>query len=183
MEKNKIGKVILGQGQGKKEVDLFSCTKKDPYRYWQEANGEEFDGHRTMWSFSYEPYTYLKESELSGDEYRKGGSAKIFRNGVCVLNEFCREPHRAFRILSWYLPILQEFDFDNAKVGRKIYHAGVESIIDSINADGEITVRTESGEHYEIYGFKKEDPKNFEDEWKDKDRIHITDTRIDWYRK
>ena len=71
-------------------------------------------------------------------------------------------------------------------VGRKIYHAGIPSIIDRYVDDGEIVVRTEDGKPYEIYGYKKEelkeDPENYDDEWKDKDRIHITDNRIYWFR-
>lgn len=151
-----------------------------------EVLGTAFDGHRTLWSFSYEPENYLKESELSGDEWRKGGQAKIFRNGVCVFNEFCREPDRAFRILAYYLPILQEFPWEYVVVGRKLYHAGIPSVIDYVGTDGEITVRTEDGKPYEIYGHKqeekKEDPEHFEDEWYDKDRIHVTDKRLFWFR-
>ena len=85
---------------------------------------------------------------------------------------------------------IQGVDLENWKeklIGRKIYHAGVPSIIESYCGDGEILVRTESGEPYGIYGHKKEDfkedPKNYEDEWLDKDRIHITDERIYWFRK
>ena len=169
------------------EKELIWVVKQGDWEAHHEVEGIPFDGHRVLWSFSYEPKTYLKESELSGDEWRKGGSAKIFRNGVCVYNEFCRKPERAFRILAYFLPILQDIDFDLIKEGRKIYHAGVESIIDSICDDGEILVKTESGKPYEIYAYKKEefkeDPEHYEDEWKDKDRIHITDTRISWWRK
>ena len=152
-----------------------------------EVDNIPFDGHNVLWSFSYEPKTYLKESELSGNEWRKGGSARIFRDGVCVFSEFCREPERAFRILAYMLQKLQDFNFDHLVPGRKIYHAGVESILDRICDDGEIIVRTEDGKPYEIYGHKKEerkeDPEHFEDEWKDKDRIHILDERIYWWRK
>lgn len=151
-----------------------------------EVDGIPFDGHRVLWSYSYEPSTYLKESELSGDEWRRGGCAKIFRNGVCVLNEFCREPERALRIFAWHLPLLEEFPFECLEVGRKVYHAGVPSIVDRICDDGEIILRTEDGKPYEIYGHKhedkKEDGENFIDEWKDKDRVHFLDKRIFWHR-
>lgn len=160
-------------------------------------NGIPFDGHFVEWGFSYEPKTYLKESELSGDEYRKGGSIKIFMNGECVFNEFCRTPERAIAYVVQKLMYLQECealypmgstnkDWKEKLVGRKIYHSGVESIVDSVCSDGEIIVRTEDGKPYEIYAFKKEAIKNgedYEDEWMDKDRIHITDSRISWFRK
>ena len=159
-----------------------------------EINGIPFDGHFVEWRFEYVPKTYLKESELSGDEYRKGGNVKIFLNNDCVLNEFCRTENMAITLISKHLHELkchfelQGVDLSEWKeklVGRKIYHAGVPSIVERYCGDGEIIVRTEDGKPYEIYGSKqenkKEDP-NYEDEWKDADRIHITDTRIYWYR-
>ena len=161
-----------------------------------EINGISFRGHFNEWKLEYIPKTYLKESNLSGDQYRKGGSVKIYLNGDCVCNEFCREEDMAIVLLSKHLHELkchfeiQGVDLENWKeklIGRKIYHAGVPSIIESYCGDGEILVRTESGEPYGIYGHKKEDfkedPKNYEDEWLDKDRIHITDERIYWFRK
>ena len=160
-------------------------------------DGIDFDGHFVGWGFSYEPYTYLKGSELSGDEWRKGGQLKILMNGECVLNEFCREPERGVFLVAEYLPKLQSCEalypmgvsnkyWKEKLVGRKIYHAGVESIVDCVCGDGEIIVRTEDGKPYTIYGFKKEALKNnesHEDEWLDKDKVHITDSRIDWFRK
>lgn len=172
-------------------------TSKREYKdgKW-ELEGIHFDGHFVEWGFSYEPETYLKESELSGDEWRKGGYAKIFMNGECVLKEFCREPETAVFMIAEYLPKLQGCDalYPMGKVnkgwkeeltGRKIYHGGVESVIESVLNNGEIMVRTEDGKPYEIYAHKKEAIKNnedYEDEWKDKDRIHITDKRIYWFR-
>lgn len=180
VETKKIGTVSIN-GQ---EKELRSGMQGD--RYFQEVDGIEFSGHRVLWSFSYEPKTYLKESELSGDEWRKGGSAKIFRNGVCVYNEFCREPERAFRILSYNLPKLQEFDFDGLKVGRKIYNHDIPAVITEVLADGEIMVQSENGEIFP-WAFKqeekKENPEGYEDEWKDKDRVHILSEHIYWYRK
>lgn len=181
-EKTIIGKVLLGES--KREADLISVVQKEPYRHYFEANGEEFDGHRALWSFSYQPYNYLKESELSGDEYRKGGSIKIFRDGVCMRKEFCREPLNAASRMWHLLAECIDGMCEYAVVGRKIYHAGVPSIVDSICDDGEIIVRTEDGKDYRIYGHTQEDEKNgdFDNEWKDKDRIHYTDKRISWFR-
>ena len=156
-----------------------------------ELDGTSFDGHILLWSFSYEPKTYLKESELSGDEWRKGGQVRIFMNGDCVFNQFCRTEDRALWIVAEYLPKLKDCEllypmgntdgWKERMIGRKIYHSGVESVIDRYCGDGEIIVRTENGQPYDIYAHKKEAIKNgedFEDEWGEKDRIHITDSRI-----
>jgi len=162
-----------------------------------QRDGIDFDGHFNEWKFEYIPKTYLKESELSGDEWRKGGSVKIYINGDCVLDEFCRTEENAVVLVSKHLYELKCFfetflgvdkgDWKKSIVGMKVYHSGVPSIVESYLGDGEIILKTEDGEPYKIYGSKledmKESPDHYEDEWNDKDRVHITDTRIFWWRK
>lgn len=173
--------------------------KYNPETQRHEIDGVPFDGHFLEWKFEYVPRTYLKESELSGDEWRKGGAVKIYLNGDCVLNEFCRSEDRAVFLVAKHLhelkccfeilPVgLQDIKtWKEDIVGRRIYHTGVPSIVERYCGDGEILVRTEDGKPYEIYGHKqeekKEDPEGYEDEWQDKDRVHITDIRLSWYRK
>lgn len=157
-----------------------------------QINEVDFDGHFVEWKLEYIPKTYLKSSQLSGDEYRKGGSVKIYMDGECVLNEFCRTENMAIVLLSKHLHELkchfELFGIDFMRnwkteiIGRKVYHAGVPSIVSSYCGDGEIILRTEDGKPYEIYAAKKEDD-DYEDEWLDKDRVHITDSRIYWHRK
>lgn len=156
-----------------------------------EINGIRFDGHFLEWKFEYVPKTYLKQSDLSGDEYRKGGTIKIFLNGDCVFDDFCRTEDMAMKLINKHLHELKchfellGVNINNWKeeiVGKKVYHAGVPSIVASYVGDGEIILRTEDGKPYEIYGHQKEYPED-EDEWYDKDRVHITDTRIYWHRK
>lgn len=148
-----------------------------------EFKGVNFNGHYRLVSFGYSPKNYMKESELSGDEWRKGGEAWITINGLKVYSEFCRTHERAFAILQPMVMEVKDFDFEMLKVGRKVYHAGVPSVIDSICDNGEIVLRTEDGKPYEIYGHKKEKEDDEIDEWYDKDRVHFTDMRICWYRK
>ena len=72
------------------EKELVGVGEGQDYHF--EVDDINFDGHRVLWSFGYESKTYLKESELSGDEWRKGGHMWIKRNGVSVFKEFCRTP-------------------------------------------------------------------------------------------
>lgn len=160
-------------------------------------DGIDFDGHFVEWGFAYKPETYLKESELSGNEWRKGGYVEITMNGECVFKSFCRKQEHAVFMIAEYLPKLQgcdalypmglsNKDWKERLVGRKIYHSGIASIVDMVCNDGEIIVRTEDGKDYEIYAHvieAKKEGRDYENEWKDKDRIHITDTRISWFRK
>lgn len=163
----------------------------NPKTQQHEIDGVNFNGHFVEWRFEYIPKTYLKESQLSGDEYRKGGTVKIWVNEDCVYSDFCRTENMALTLITKHLHELKcHFEvfgvhLDNWKqelVGKKVYHAGVPSIVERYCGDGEILLRTEDGKPYEIYGHKKENPDD-EDEWYDKDRVHITDSRIYWHRK
>ena len=155
--------------------------------YVQEVDDINFDGHRTLWSFNYEPKTYLKESELSGDEWRKGGTVKIFRNGVCVFNEFCRTAERANYLVQVNLPKLQGFDFEYFKVGRKIYNHDWPCVIESICDDGEFICKTEDGSDipwaHKIESIKNGEATESDFDWKDTDRVHILSEHIWWFRK
>lgn len=183
IEPRKIGIVKLGEKQNR-EADLVS--KMENGRYFQEADGIAFDGHRVLWAFSYQPHTYLKESELSGDEWRKGGYMQITRDGISVYREFCREPERAFRELAWVLPRLQDFPWEYVKIGHKLYNHDIPCTITSICDDGEVIVESESGEPFP-WAFKqedkKEDPDGYEDEWGPRDRMHVLSEHLYWHRK
>lgn len=105
-------KVIIGDGQHEREEEIE--LKDISYDIGKERRwhlGEtEFDGHHTLWGFEYFPTTYLKSSGLSGDEYRKGGEIKYFRNRKQVYSEFCREPLIAHNKIGETLLKLMDFD-------------------------------------------------------------------------
>lgn len=176
----KCGEVTIGEST----KDLFSGTIDGEYT--QEVDGIHFAGHRVLWAFEYKPKTYLKESELSGDEWRKGGAMTIYRNGVSVFSDFCRTPERAFVVMQYILPKLQDFPFEYLKVGQKIYNHDVPAIITSIASDGEFICRTESGEDvpwaHNIED-KKNNPDDYDNEWGADDRVHILSEHISWHRK
>lgn len=178
-----IGKVTLGPGPINRTADLESYTDGNG-NYRQEVNGTDFDGHRILWGFEYEPHNYLKESELSGDEWRKGGYMTITRNGVSVFKEFCRNPERAFVVMQYTLPKLQDFfNWDDIKVGHKLYNRNHPAVIERIGGDGEITVKSADGKPFP-WAFKIEDVEEMEDdEWYDEDRVHILSDELYWTRK
>jgi hypothetical protein len=154
-----------------------------------EIDGIPFDGHFLEWKLEYSPKTYLKESELSGDEWRKGGAVKIYLNDDCVLSEFCRSPERAMLLLAKGLHELQchfelfGVDIKSWKedlIGKKVHHGGIPSTIISYCGDGEIIVERDDGKPYrpDLYPSLVNDD---EDEWGSHDRVHITDKRINWH--
>ena len=178
IEKRVIGKVSIGSCK-KTEHDLLAY-RDERGNYRQEVNGEDFDGHRVLWAFSYEPHTYLKESELSGEQYRKGGYMQITRNGLSVFKEFCRNPERAFTVMQYTLPKLQDFPFEYLEIGYKLYNHDQPAYITGLCDDGEIMVKTVDGKPFN-WAFKQNDPKE-DDEWGDKDRVHILSEHLYWHR-
>ena len=148
------------------------------------VDGIPFDGHHTLWSFSYEPYTYLKESELSGDEWRKGGYIRIFRNGVCVLEEFCRTPETAIMRIPGELIKCMDLDWDNVKVGKSLYYRDYPAVIRKILDNGYLILATEDGSEFPLWAFEKEDEQEAKNrEWKTETKVHATENRIFWWRK
>ena len=154
-----------------------------------EIDGIPFDGHFLAWKLEYSPETYLKESEYSGDEWRKGGYVRIYLNGDCVLEDFCREPERALMRLSGGLHDLQCFfewygipDLPTWKeqlVGKKVRHGSIPSTVESYCGRGEIILKRDDGKDYGPDLYPSLDKEG--NEWKDRDRVHITDKRINWH--
>ncbi len=119
---------------------------------------------------------------MSGDEWRKGGNIKFFKNNIQVFEDFCREPERAAIRILHLLPKLQEFNWDKLVKGEKIYWRNVPALVDYIMLeqgafmvipDGDYTFpnRLWDDEDWQ----KLEDPKNV--------KVDIFDKDIWWYRK
>lgn len=156
-----------------------------------EKDGIPFNGHFLEWKLEYIPKTYLKESQLSGDEWRKGGAVKIYLNGDCVLNEFCREPETALILLSKGLYELQCFfevfgvhvdNWQKRMIGKKVRMGSIPSTIVRYCGDGEIIVKRDDGKDFtpDLYPSLIEEDGSYDTEWGDEDRVHFLDKRIYW---
>jgi len=177
-------KVIIGDGECQKEVDV-------EYKKPEWANGEtrafvgdtEFDGHYVLWGFEYFPTTYLKSSELSGDEYRKGGEIRYFRNRKQVYSDFCREPLVAHNLIGATLIKLMNFDWDNLVVEKKVWYRELPCVVKYIIEEQGCVI------------LEREDKKCFPNEvWLDEGcgsmgegeytvKVEIISDSIYWYRK
>lgn len=150
------------------------------------TEGVPFDGHHIFWSFSYNPENYLKESELSGDEIRKGGYIRIFRNNSCVLRRFCREAHIAAAMMYSLLLECQDISWDLVVEGAKVYFWSTPAVIKSVLESGDIILETEDGADFPLWGYEQEDIKEGEepnDDWTNTMKCHATDPGIYWWRK
>lgn len=162
---------------------------KETHRH--ELNGIDFDGHFLEWKLEYVPETYFKESEISGEQWRKGGSVRIYLNDDCVMNEFCREPERALMLLSKGLHELQcHFELFGVQiknwkeelVGKKVRLGCIPSTIVRYAGEGNVIVKRDDGKDYlpDLYPSLVEKDGSYDTEWGDEDRVHITDKRLNW---
>jgi hypothetical protein len=147
----------------------------------------EFDGHRILIGVQIESNNYLKESELSGNEIRKGGSAKILADGVVVFEFFFRDIQWALLHAHGLIGELQEHSSGwlmkrerDKLVGRKVFYREHPVVIESLIVDqGCLILRPESGMFPKpVYA---EDGGGYEPEREVK--IEVNSPHIWWWRK
>jgi hypothetical protein len=112
------------------------------YARYPDGRIEAFDGHRVLISVGIESRNYLKESHLSGDEVRKGGTCTIGFNGHQVYEFFFRDPLRALLKAHEVIPKLQELPVPlhnleklEEQVGRKIFYREQPAVIERFIID------------------------------------------------
>lgn len=152
--------------------------------HW-EVDGIEWDGHNILWSFSYEPETYLKQSGLSGDEWRKGGKIRYFKDGIQVYEDFCRDPHYASIKVLETLPKLMNVDWEKIKEGQKIYYDNTPAKIGYIMMDqGTFIVEVDGADRFPRPAYLMNDEDD-DDDYEDPKRVKIDvlSHGIWWYRK
>lgn len=110
------------------------------YARFPSGKVEAFDGHRLPARVEIEESNYLKTSEMSGDEVRKGGECRIFLNGVQVYGFFTRDAQRALIKAHALLDELRGHTATAALIdervpegdrlrGRKVYYRGTPAIL------------------------------------------------------
>lgn len=142
----------------------------------------EFDGHYVLWGFEYFPTTYLKSSGLSGDEYRKGGEIRYFRNRKLVFTEFCREPHiAALKVGATLLKLQDSVQWDKLREGEAIYWRDTPATIGYImHNQGCFIAKAEEGHTFPDHVWAKEEYEKLEN--KTEVKIDILDPYIWWWR-
>ena len=178
-----MNKVIIGDKKWEKEeeIELKEVNYGGKDMRWF-IGDTEFDGHHFLWGFEYFPTTYLKSSSLSGDEYRKGGEIRIFRNRKQVYSEFCRETHNAILRIGKLMLDLEGLDFEKIKTGEKIYWRDTPAIISNIMWEqGTMMVEVaEPAENFPEAIWAKEECEKLED--KKEVKVSFLDPNIWWFR-
>lgn len=145
-----------------------------------------FDGHRILIDVQLRSYNYLKESELSGDEIRKGGECAILADREQVYSFFFRDVHWALRKADHLITELSEHPSSlfekkarDALPGRKIFYRNHPAIIERLILDqGCAIIRSADGSPFPCPAYR--DPNDDERETSIKDEI--LSPHIWWWR-
>lgn len=144
----------------------------------------EFDGHHTLWGFEYFPTTYLKSSGLSGDEYRKGGEIRVYRDRKQVYSTFVRETERAISMLHDIMSKLQSLDWDKIQTGQKIYYENTPCTIGYVMMNqGAFMLKADDGHKFPRPGYAQEHPDEHEKDEDSEVKVDVLSHGIWWYRK
>jgi hypothetical protein len=117
-------------------------SRSDNKHYARFADGriEGFDGHSVVTRVDLREYNYLKQSGLSGDEVRKGGTGKIYFDDVLCYEFFFRDIQHALTQAGSLIPKLHEVNWSdraqrNKLKGRKVYYRDQPAIVESLIVD------------------------------------------------
>jgi hypothetical protein len=190
----------LGRGEHARIVELIfgehphSYSENNIYARYTDGRIEEFDGHRIQVKIELETYNYLKESELSGDEIRKGGEGKIYLNGEPTDSWFFRDiehaldgaKHRLATIMDHPLRLWDKTE--RAKVvGRKVYYQNTPAVVRHFFADqGCVVLAPADGYSFPVPAYAIEDARESggtAEREEDTAKIEITSPEIWWWRK
>ena len=177
---------------GNQEIELLygehphSTQDNKVYARTKDGAIYDFDGHRILIDVVIRSYNYLKESEMSGDEIRKGGECCIFADGVQVYSFFHRDPQYALLKAHGLIPTLAEHpsgimvarDRDRL-VGRKVFYERTPAVITSLILDQGCVIMKPDG-------CTELPPPVWAEDGDDDDRDHVKDDilspRIWWHR-
>lgn len=158
-------------------------------RHYVEMHGEAvgFDGHRILIGVNLTPSNYLKESELSGDEVRKGGTGQILADGTVVFEFFFRDTMWALMRAHSLIGQLSEGSCDwlikerrDALLGRALYYREVPAVVESLIVDqGCLILRTADGKPFPPPVYSEGD---HDDDREPTVKVEVIDPHIWWWR-
>lgn len=161
-------------------------SRRDNNMYIRSKSGriEGFDGHRSPFKIEIEEFNYMKESELSGYEVRKGGSAKLYCDGILCFNEFCRSYEMGYRFIQDFI-MKMEMNWSwypkdpKSKIGKVIGYKEQVFKIKSIDVEyADMIIETLDGKIRNK--FLNEDDEDL-DEIDNTVKVSIVSEHIDWY--
>lgn len=148
-----------------------------------------FDGHRVLIGVQIESSNYFKESHYSGDEVRKGGSAKILADGEVVFEFFHRDTQWALLRAHSLIGQLREHESGwmirkerERLPGRLVSYREHPAVIDYLIVDqGCLILKTEDGQPFPAPAWARDEGYGYEASSTAK--VEVTDPHIWWFRK
>jgi len=128
--------------------------------HWMYDNGArgddavDYDGHGHAWAVVIEETDYLKQSELSGDEVRKGGRCRLFLNGEQVYEFFWRDARAAMIRAIGFMNKIQDFggEYPGKMDGLVWYREIPAKIIRVIKEQGCVVLERRDGQPWNFGG-------------------------------
>lgn len=164
-----------------------SRSDSSTYARWSSGRIDSFNGHRVRTRIEIEEENYLKESELSGDDIRKGGSCRIYLNDFPVYGFFHRDAQwallRAHQVLAelYDLPVcLWDEAERGALIGRKVYYRSHPAVVTYYFPDQGCVVLSPIGGSFPLAPYAIEDGDDADDETV---KVDVLDKGIWWWRK
>jgi len=193
-DKKPFATAIMGSADRPRPIELLhgehphSRSDNSIYARDEWGNVHDFDGHRILIDIVVRSENYMKESELSGDEIRKGGRATIIADGVEVFEFFFRDPQRALLRAHQIIGELR----DNASgwlvksereklIGRRIWYERTPAIIERLVEDqGCIIIKPDVADVFPRPVWSSDDDCYGDD--RDSLKIEVTSPAIWWWR-
>lgn len=120
---------------------------------------------------------------MSGDEYRKGGEIRYFKDRKQIYSEFCREPLIAHNKIGATLLKLMDFHWDEVKIGAKVWYRELPCIVTLICEDqGCVILEREDKQIFPDAVWHTPDDYAF-GTGDDTVKIEIISESITWFRK
>lgn len=178
---------------GKKRYPLIGGEhphSRSDNRHYVEMDHEvvSFSGHRILLGVKLTDSNYLKESHLSGDDVRKGGSGEITADGVVVFEFGFRDIGWALRRAGQLIDDLSEHpsgwlmkDEREKLVGRKVFYRERAAIIERLVTDqGCVIIKSADGQPFPPPVYRESDEADDEDVSL---KTEVTDPHIWWFRE
>lgn len=179
---------------GKETIELFfgefPHSRQDNTIYARTKGGSiyGFSGHRQCFKIEIEEHNYLKSSELSGDEIRKGCNGKLFLNGLQIFSTWHRDYERCYRNIQKFILDMEEkwswYPKDiKSQIGKTIGYSEQLFKIKSIDVEeGDMILQTADGKPRKRFLWEDKDDEYY-DETLTEIKVGVTSENICWFPK
>jgi len=183
---------------GSKLVELFfgehphSYSDNSIYARFPGGPIYDFSGHRFLTKVVIEERNYIKQSDISGDEIRKGGRVSLFINDNKVAEEFTREWEYGLdiakdlfrKIMNHPMDLWEDPEIVRQRIeGRKVYYDNTPAVLRHwMPEQACVMVDAVPGMTFPMPAYAIEDSAEVEYEERTSLKVEVFSERIWWHR-